>query len=168
MPAPWNESCPGEHLSFGSFAIPLAQNLSHRSHVIPLGFTPWNSFSACLLVKNDRIGGDRLDLVNQGGVIPLGLYALCSLPYALCSMLYALSLCPMLAALLLPFPLYSLLSALCPMLHALCALRYALCPLPSVISHLPSALCAMRHACYSTGVQSFSGQLFHKAPPTQC
>jgi len=39
-PAPWNESCPGEHLSFGSFAIPLAQNLSHRSHAIPLGPTP--------------------------------------------------------------------------------------------------------------------------------
>ncbi len=72
MPAPWNESCPGEQLSFGSFAIPLAQNLSHRSHAIPLGFTPWNSFSACLLAKNDRIGRARLDLVNRGDAIPLG------------------------------------------------------------------------------------------------
>ena len=82
MPAPWNESCPGEHLSFGSFAIPLAQNLSHRSHAIPLGFTPWNSFSACLLAKNDRIGGDHLDLLNRGHVIPLGLYAPCSMHHA--------------------------------------------------------------------------------------
>ena len=72
MPAPWNESCPGKHLSFGSFAIPLAQNLSYRSHAIPLGFTPWNSFSACFLAKSDRIGGDRLDFLNRGQVIPLG------------------------------------------------------------------------------------------------
>jgi len=72
MPAPWNESCPGEHLSFGSFAIPLAQNLSHRSHAIPLGFTPWNYYSACLLPKNDHIGRARLDLLNQGDAIPLG------------------------------------------------------------------------------------------------
>ena len=82
-PAPWNESCPGEHLSFGSFAIPLAQNLSHRSHAIPLGFTPWNSSSACLLARSDRIGRARLDLVNQGHVNPLGLCALCALRHAL-------------------------------------------------------------------------------------
>ena len=31
-----------------------------------------NSFSACLLAKSDRIGGDRLGLLNQGDVIPLG------------------------------------------------------------------------------------------------
>jgi len=36
-------------------------------------FTPWNSFSACLLAKNDRIGRARLDLLHQGSVIPLGL-----------------------------------------------------------------------------------------------
>ncbi len=36
-------------------------------------FTPWTSFSACLLAKSDRIGGDRLDLLNRGDVIPLGL-----------------------------------------------------------------------------------------------
>ncbi len=36
-------------------------------------FTPWSSFSACLLAKSDRIGGDRLDLVNQAHVNPLGL-----------------------------------------------------------------------------------------------
>jgi len=76
---PWNESCPGEHLSFGSFAIPLAQNLSHRSHAIPLGFTPWNSFSACLGGRNDHISVECLNLVHQGGVIPLGLYAPCSM-----------------------------------------------------------------------------------------
>ncbi len=72
MPAPWNGSCPGEYLSFGSFAIPLAQNLSHRSHAIPLGFTPWNSFSACLLARSDRIGEDRLNLLHRGDAIPLG------------------------------------------------------------------------------------------------
>ncbi len=36
-------------------------------------FTPWNSFSACLLARSDRIGGDRLDLLNQSHVNPLGL-----------------------------------------------------------------------------------------------
>jgi len=40
--APWNETCFAKQLAFGSFAIPLAQNLSHRSHTIPLGFTPCN------------------------------------------------------------------------------------------------------------------------------
>ncbi len=52
-------------------------------------FTPWNSFSTCLrapreihisdraayftgVAKGDRIGADRIDLLNQGGVIPLG------------------------------------------------------------------------------------------------
>jgi len=33
----------------------------------------WNSFSACLVPKNDRIGRARLDLIHRGGVIPLGL-----------------------------------------------------------------------------------------------
>ena len=32
----------------------------------------WNSFSACLLGKNDRIGRARLDLLNRGDAIPLG------------------------------------------------------------------------------------------------
>jgi len=32
-----------------------------------------NSSSACLLAKSDRIGGDRLNLVNQDQVNPLGL-----------------------------------------------------------------------------------------------
>ena len=71
-------------------------------------FTPWNSSSACLLARSDRIGGDRLDLLNLGDVIPPGLHA----PYVLCY-----------------------------------------------------ALCSMRHACYSTGVQSFFKQVSHKAPP---
>jgi hypothetical protein len=31
-----------------------------------------NSFSACLLAKNDRIGRARLDLLNRGHAIPLG------------------------------------------------------------------------------------------------
>ncbi len=31
-----------------------------------------NSFSACLLAKSDSIGGDRLDFLNRGQVIPLG------------------------------------------------------------------------------------------------
>ena len=33
---------------------------------------PRNSSSACLLPKNDRIGGDQLDLLNRGDAIPLG------------------------------------------------------------------------------------------------
>ena len=33
---------------------------------------PWNSFSTCLLAKSDRIGGDRLDLLNRCHVIPPG------------------------------------------------------------------------------------------------
>jgi len=57
---------------------------------------PWNYLSACLLAKSDRIGGDRLDLLNRGHVIPLGLYA----PYALCY-------------------------ALCPLRHALCGMHHA-------------------------------------------
>ena len=36
-------------------------------------FTPWNSFSACLGARSDRIGRARLDLLNRGHVIPLGL-----------------------------------------------------------------------------------------------
>ena len=52
-------------------------------------FTPGNSYSACLrapreihisdsaayftgVAKSDRMGGDRLDLVNRGHAIPLG------------------------------------------------------------------------------------------------
>ena len=35
---------------------------------------PWNSFSACLIAKNDRIGADRIDLLNQGDAIPLGVH----------------------------------------------------------------------------------------------
>ncbi len=66
MPAPWNESCPGEHLSFGSFAILLAQNLSHRSHAIPLRFTPCNVYTACPVGRNYRTGVESL-------TIPLGL-----------------------------------------------------------------------------------------------
>jgi len=31
-----------------------------------------NSFSACLLAKSDRIGADRIDLLNRGDAIPLG------------------------------------------------------------------------------------------------
>jgi hypothetical protein len=31
-----------------------------------------NSFSACLVPKNDRISVECLNLVHQGGVIPLG------------------------------------------------------------------------------------------------
>ena len=64
-------------------------NLVHQGVVIPLGFTPWNPFSACLrapreihisdsaayftgVVKSDRIGRARLDSVNQGHAIPPG------------------------------------------------------------------------------------------------
>ena len=37
------------------------------------GFSPWNSYSACLAARSDCIGEDRLDLLNQGDVIPPGL-----------------------------------------------------------------------------------------------
>ena len=50
-------------LIFGRFLSPVKEGGM---------FTPWNSFSACLLAKNDRIGRARLDLVNQGDAIPLG------------------------------------------------------------------------------------------------
>jgi len=58
-------------------------------------FTPWNPFSACLLAKNDHIGGDRLDFLSRGQVIPLGLHAPYALCYAPCSLRSAL--CAMLA-----------------------------------------------------------------------
>ncbi len=32
----------------------------------------WNSSSACLLARSDRIGGGRLNLLNRGHAIPLG------------------------------------------------------------------------------------------------
>ena len=35
-------------------------------------FTPWNSFSACLGCRNARVSVECLNLVHQGGVIPLG------------------------------------------------------------------------------------------------
>jgi hypothetical protein len=73
---PWNESCPGEHLSFGSFAIPLAQNLSHRSHAIPLGPTPCN---ACPVKCRSDFTGVESFLFLSG-----------SMPHALCSMLAVL------------------------------------------------------------------------------
>ncbi len=47
-------------------------------------FTPWNSFSVCLLAKSDRIGGNRLDLLNRGHVVPLGLHALYAMRSAIC------------------------------------------------------------------------------------
>ena len=48
--------------------MPAPWNAKH----IPPGSAPWNSFSACLLAKSDRIGRARLDLVNRGHVIPPG------------------------------------------------------------------------------------------------
>ena len=35
-------------------------------------FTPWDSLSACLGSRNDRISVECLNLVHQGGVITLG------------------------------------------------------------------------------------------------
>jgi hypothetical protein len=68
--APWNETCPGEHLSFGSFAIPLVQNLYHRGHVIPLGFIPWNVYPACPVGRNYHTGMESLTIPL--GLAPLG------------------------------------------------------------------------------------------------
>ncbi len=75
-------------------------------------FTPWNSFSACLLAKNDRIGRARLDLVNQGHVNPLGLSSEFRIP----SSEFGNAPCAMLAT-----PLG---------LHAPYALCYAPCAMP--------------------------------------
>ena len=95
--------------TFGRFLSPVKEVAMLGVHRESGGFTPWNSSSACLLAKSDRIGRARLDFLNQSHVNPLGLHApcsfplpsaLCSLPYALCPMLYALSLCAMLATLL--------------------------------------------------------------------
>ena len=36
-------------------------------------FTPWNSFSACLLGRSDSIGEDSRNLLKPDGTIPLGL-----------------------------------------------------------------------------------------------
>ena len=36
---------------------------------------PRNAYPACLLAKNDRISEDRLDLLHQSHVNPLGLHA---------------------------------------------------------------------------------------------
>jgi hypothetical protein len=53
-------------------ACPLVPCNGRRAKHIPPGLAPWNSFSACLLAKNARIGRARLDLVNQGHAIPPG------------------------------------------------------------------------------------------------
>ena len=48
-------------------------NLVHQGVVIPLGFTPWNPFSACLLGRSDSIGEDSRNLLKPDGTIPRGL-----------------------------------------------------------------------------------------------
>ncbi len=76
-------------------------DLLNQGDAIPLGFTPWNPFSACLrapreihisdsaayftgVAKSDRIGADRLDLLNRGDAIPLGFnYSLSRYPIKL-------------------------------------------------------------------------------------
>ena len=50
----------GEHTPCN--ACPVGQN--DRTGV--------NFFSTCLLAKSDRIGADRIDLLNRGDAIPLG------------------------------------------------------------------------------------------------
>ncbi len=126
MFTPWNESCPGEHLSFGSFAIPLAQNLSHRSHAIPLGlYAPCSMPSApCLF--------------------PLP-SALCSLLFTLYSLPHACrstgAPCSMRSA------QYTLRSAPCPLPSVICHLSSALCAMPCPPSHIaPFAFCAFASA----------------------
>ncbi len=159
MFTPWNESCPGEHLSFGSFAIPLAQNLSHQSHAIPLGPTPWN---ACP-VKSDRYFTGACPMKS------LFLFLWASMLYALCSMLaiplgrYAPCPVPHPISLLLFFALLPLPQAkrsFCPFLFTLYSMPHALCP-------MRHALCPLHHACRSTGARPFFEQVSHKAPSTQ-
>jgi len=70
----------------------------------------WNSFSACLLARSDRIGRDRLDLLNCGHAIPLGLPALCAMRHALCHLSSVIRHLP---------------SALCHPSSVICSLRNA-------------------------------------------
>jgi len=56
-------ACPARPVECETYSSGVGQN--DRTGV--------NSFSACLLAKSDRIGGDRLDLLHRDGVIPLGL-----------------------------------------------------------------------------------------------
>ncbi len=105
MFTPWNAcpACPARPVECETYSSGVSQ--SDRTGACPVGSgnpTGVNSSSACLLAKSDRIGGDHLDLLNQGHVNPLGLssefripssefgnapYALC---YALCPLRHAL------------------------------------------------------------------------------
>jgi len=50
-------------LIFGRFLSPVKEGAM---------LAPWNLSSACLWGRNDRISVECLNLVHQGGVIPLG------------------------------------------------------------------------------------------------
>jgi len=85
MPAPWNEICAMSRLLRGMLSIPLEGSLVQLDGTILLGFTPWNtkyiplgpapwnSCSACLGARSDRISVKCLNLLNLGDVIPPGL-----------------------------------------------------------------------------------------------
>ena len=63
------------HCESGGFTPPVVAKRTSRYRG-PVGQndrTGVNPFSACLLGRSDSIGGNRLDLLNQGDAIPLGL-----------------------------------------------------------------------------------------------
>jgi len=84
MFTPWNLNRSAVRLSDGILAVPPGQNLCQERDVILLGFTPWNSCSACRaclvgckaystrIVTSDRIAEDWLNLFDRGDAIPLG------------------------------------------------------------------------------------------------
>ena len=107
-------------------------------------FTPWNSFSACLLAKSDRISGDRLDLLNRGHVIPLGFTPPVEDAAERCPA------CPVGSGNPTGVESFPFLSR--SMRHACyssgtpCSMRSALCAMPSAVCHQSSAICSLRHA----------------------
>jgi len=67
-------ACPARPVECETYSSGVGQN--DRTGACPVGSgnpTGVNSSSACLLAKSDRIGADRIDLLNRGDAIPLGL-----------------------------------------------------------------------------------------------
>ena len=59
-------ACPACPVESEGYSSGVGQN--DRTGACPIGSgnpTGVNSFSACLVAKSDRIGGDRLDLLNR-------------------------------------------------------------------------------------------------------
>ena len=66
-------ACAARPVECETYSSGVGQN--DRTGACPVGSgnpTGVNSSSACLLAKSDRIGADRIDLLNRGDAIPLG------------------------------------------------------------------------------------------------